>query len=208
MALYNHQPAIQAEKKRNWQLFFVLNIKNRARERGRGRRFWPQLINRTLFRLACTHYLFTGAFSQSEGNMFQHLGEGEGGKGGWWRGEREEVGWTLARCRLLPWCSIRRLHCGSAGSSVTECQWEGVHAMEKPKVALKHCAQTSLPLYYSLPPTPPYGNVYDVTCLWDAWLTGRVFLMHSRLAFSVKCVTGKSMLSVTHWRELVSNRPW
>lgn len=76
--------------------------------------------------------------------------------------EREEVGWTLARCRPLPWRSIRRLHCSSAGSSETECQWEGVCAAEKPKVALKHRAQTSLPPPPSspwLPPTPACGIV-------------------------------------------------
>lgn len=77
------------KRKKCWQLFFVQSIKKRARERGwgwwGGRHFWPQLINRTLFRLACTYYLFTGAFSQSEGNMFQHL---VGGGGGQWEGKR------------------------------------------------------------------------------------------------------------------------
>lgn len=183
------------------------SIKKRARERGwgwwggvgGGRHFWPQLINRTLFRLACTHYLFTGAFSQSEGNMFQHL-VGVGGGGGQWEGkrgmmverEREEVGWTLARCRSLPWRSISRLHCGSTDSSVTECQREGVFAVEK--AALKW-AQTSLH-----PPTRPTLQEcieWGPVCVTYDW-QGQFVVRHSLLAFSVKYVS--SMLTDTDHR--------
>lgn len=194
------------KRKKCWQLFFVQSIKKRARERGwgwwgwwGGRHFWPQLINRTLFRLACTYYLFTGAFSQSEGNMFQHLVGGEGGgsgreKEGWWwkEREREEVGWTLARCRSLPWRFIRRLHCGSTDSSVTECQREGVFAVEK--AALKW-AQTSLH-----PPTRPTLQEcieWGPVCVTYDW-QGQFVVRHSLLAFSVKYAS--SMLTDTDHR--------
>lgn len=121
---------------------------------GRERHFWPQLINRTLFRLACTHYLFTGAFSQSEGNMFQHLGKEGGGRDG---GERERR-WD----ELLP--GVGRCHGVPSGdsiasSSVTECQWEGVFFFS-PRRNWKWFesagARTS-----SHPPIPPEGECIE-----------------------------------------------
>lgn len=136
----------------------------RKRKRGRGRRFWPQLINRTLFRLACTHYLFTGAFSQSEGNMFQHLGEG--GKGEWWRRERR---WD----ELLP--GVGRCHGVPSGDSIAarrahqrlNAKGEGVCAVEKLKVVLKHWAQTSLP--HPLLLTATYRPPQHLTGMYGMW---------------------------------------
>lgn len=130
MDFYNHQPHdSKKEKKKYWQLRVCVCVCEHENEsnggRGRGRHLSLQLINRTLFRLACNHYLFTGVFSQAWGKYVPASQKGGGG-------------WTPARCRLLPWRSIRWLHCRWAGSSEPECWWEGVSTAEKnPKVALR-----------------------------------------------------------------------
>lgn len=118
LCIITNQPYDLKKKGKNVGNCFLCRALKREQERGGGdggggRHFWPQLINRTLFRLACTHYLFTGAFSQSEGNMFQHLvgvGVGGGGSGrekeGWWWKEREKR-WDellpgVGRCHGVP----------------------------------------------------------------------------------------------------------
>lgn len=177
MALYNHQPAIWPEKKRKkcWQLFFVQSIKKRARERGwgwwGGRHFWPQLINRTLFRLACTHYLFTGAFSQSEGNMFQHL-VGGGAVGG----KKRDDGGKRERRGGMNSCQVSVV--AMAFHQPTPLWLNGLIGDWMPKGGRFHCGESGSKVgsNQSAPthPSHPTGMHRMRARLRDVWLAGTV----------------------------------
>lgn len=156
---------------------FLCRALKREQERGGGdggggRHFWPQLINRTLFRLACTHYLFTGAFSQSEGNMFQHL-VGVGGAVG---GKKRDDGGKRERRGGMNSCQVSVV--AMAFHQPTPLWLNGLIGDWMPKGGRFRCGESGSKVgsNQSAPthPSHPTGMHRMRARLRDVWLAGTV----------------------------------